>query len=315
MLLRRVPVPRQDEMLGPEAAREHVADGVERGMVAARDDEHRERRRGERIEWDVRLPRPALDDQRPRALLELRAGAGKGGRRRTRPWRRKPRRNASGSSVGPVAHHSIPPRTNASTAGFPSRDARRRRLDHRQRADGGRHQRGGEQRDHAAVGVTDEVGAVADRVGHEDGVLLEVDVVDGWTRRESGPLEDLELEAVAERPLTAPRRAAAHDAAVHEDDPTPCASSVQLRNKCDECSRFWLNQRKSTVTSCLIRWRRNGRPTPTNPHSLATASGLLLGTIGAAMAVGAVVGWALGGAGLGLLVGAVIGIPLAVFVV
>ena len=55
--------------------------------------------------------------------------------------------------------------------------------------------------------------------------------------------------------------------------------------------------------------------TPTNPHSLATASGLLLGTLGAAMAVGAVVGWALGGAGLGLLVGAVIGIPLAVFVV
>jgi hypothetical protein len=55
--------------------------------------------------------------------------------------------------------------------------------------------------------------------------------------------------------------------------------------------------------------------TPTNPHSLATASGLLLGTLGAAMAVGAVVGWALGGAGLGLLVGAVVGIPLAVFVV
>jgi len=55
--------------------------------------------------------------------------------------------------------------------------------------------------------------------------------------------------------------------------------------------------------------------TPTDPHSLATASGLLLGTLGAAMAVGAVVGWALGGAGLGLLVGAVLGIPLAVLVV
>jgi hypothetical protein len=55
--------------------------------------------------------------------------------------------------------------------------------------------------------------------------------------------------------------------------------------------------------------------TPTDPHSLATASGLLLGTLGAAMGVGAVIGWALGGAGLGLLVGAVVGIPLAVFVV
>jgi hypothetical protein len=55
--------------------------------------------------------------------------------------------------------------------------------------------------------------------------------------------------------------------------------------------------------------------TPTDPHSLATASGLLLGTLGAAMAVGALLGWVLGGAGLGLLVGAVLGIPLAVLVV
>ena len=55
--------------------------------------------------------------------------------------------------------------------------------------------------------------------------------------------------------------------------------------------------------------------TPTNPHSLATASGLLLGTLLASMAIGALVGWALGGAALGLLVGAVVGIPLAVLVV
>jgi hypothetical protein len=51
------------------------------------------------------------------------------------------------------------------------------------------------------------------------------------------------------------------------------------------------------------------------PHSLATASGLLLGTTGVAMAVGALVGWLLGSAGLGLLVGAIAGIPLAVGVV
>lgn len=57
-------------------------------------------------------------------------------------------------------------------------------------------------------------------------------------------------------------------------------------------------------------------PTPTTgPHSLATASGLLLGTVSAAMAGGACVGWLLGAGGLGLLVGAVVGIPLAVFVV
>ena len=55
--------------------------------------------------------------------------------------------------------------------------------------------------------------------------------------------------------------------------------------------------------------------TPTGPHSLATASGLLLGTLAATMAVGALLGWAFGSGGLGLLVGAVLGIPLAVFVV
>jgi len=55
--------------------------------------------------------------------------------------------------------------------------------------------------------------------------------------------------------------------------------------------------------------------TPTDPHSLATASGLMLGTLAATMAVGALLGWVLGGAGLGLLVGAVLGIPLAVLVV
>jgi hypothetical protein len=52
-----------------------------------------------------------------------------------------------------------------------------------------------------------------------------------------------------------------------------------------------------------------------SPHSLATASGLLLGALGAAMGVGALAGWALGAWGLGLLAGAVAGIPLGVAVV
>jgi len=52
-----------------------------------------------------------------------------------------------------------------------------------------------------------------------------------------------------------------------------------------------------------------------SPHSLATASGLLLGSLAAAMVVGALVGWAFGSAALGLLVGAVVGIPLGVLVV
>ena len=55
--------------------------------------------------------------------------------------------------------------------------------------------------------------------------------------------------------------------------------------------------------------------TAPSPHSLATASGLLLGTLTAAMALGAFIGWAVGSGGLGLLVGALVGIPLGALVV
>ena len=54
--------------------------------------------------------------------------------------------------------------------------------------------------------------------------------------------------------------------------------------------------------------------TSSSPHTLATASGLLLGTTGFAMIVGALIGWAFGW-GIGLLIGAIVGIPLAVAVV
>jgi hypothetical protein len=52
-----------------------------------------------------------------------------------------------------------------------------------------------------------------------------------------------------------------------------------------------------------------------SPHSLATASGLLLGSLAAAMIVGALLGLAFGSWGIGLLVGAIVGIPLGVLVV
>jgi hypothetical protein len=51
------------------------------------------------------------------------------------------------------------------------------------------------------------------------------------------------------------------------------------------------------------------------PHSLATASGLLLGSLALAMLVGALVGGALGSWGIGLLIGAIVGIPLGIVVV
>jgi F0F1-type ATP synthase assembly protein I len=52
-----------------------------------------------------------------------------------------------------------------------------------------------------------------------------------------------------------------------------------------------------------------------SPHSLATASGLLLGALAAAMIVCALIGWALGSWGIGLLIGAIVGIPLGVLAV
>jgi hypothetical protein len=52
-----------------------------------------------------------------------------------------------------------------------------------------------------------------------------------------------------------------------------------------------------------------------SPHSMATASGLLLGALGAAMGAGALLGWIFGEWGIGLLIGAVAGIPLGVLVV
>ncbi len=52
-----------------------------------------------------------------------------------------------------------------------------------------------------------------------------------------------------------------------------------------------------------------------SPHSLATASGLLLGALGVSMAAGALVGWIAGAWQIGLLLGAVLGIPLGVFAV
>ena len=55
--------------------------------------------------------------------------------------------------------------------------------------------------------------------------------------------------------------------------------------------------------------------TAATPHSLATASGLLLGTTAVCMALGALIGWAAGSAGVCLLVGAIVGIPASVAVV
>lgn len=69
------------------------------------------------------------------------------------------------------------------------------------------------------------------------------------------------------------------------------------------------------VTSADMLSLRMTPGAASSPHSLATASGLLLGTLGVAMGLGVLLGWAFGFAGIGLLVGALVGIPLAVLVV
>jgi hypothetical protein len=52
-----------------------------------------------------------------------------------------------------------------------------------------------------------------------------------------------------------------------------------------------------------------------SPHTLATASGLLLGTTGAAVALGAILGAVFGSWAIGLLVGMLLGIPLGILAV
>lgn len=51
------------------------------------------------------------------------------------------------------------------------------------------------------------------------------------------------------------------------------------------------------------------------PHSLATASGLLLGAVLFASLIGLLIGWVIDATGIGLLFGVVLGIPLGIVLV
>ena len=69
---------------------------------------------------------------------------------------------------------------------------------------------------------------------------------------------------------------------------------------------------------CYKQWYAPGGMTPnaaSSPHSLATASGLLLGALGASAAVGMLLGWVLGSGSIGLLIGGLVGIPLGIVAV
>ena len=56
-------------------------------------------------------------------------------------------------------------------------------------------------------------------------------------------------------------------------------------------------------------------PAPRPNFQLAGAGGVLLGTTGAFLVLGGLIGWAAGSAGIGILIGAVAGIPGGIFAV
>ena len=125
---------------------------------------------------------------------------------------------------------------------------------------------------------------------------------------EPGPLEHDELGGVADpAALLAPGRAPADEASVDEHQ----TRARHVTNLADFRSVIW----NLAVTSSVVCSGRMAAAAPSSPHSLATASGLLLGTTAASIGVGALIGWLLGSAGIGLLIGAIVGIPLSIFVV
>src|SRR5207237_847574 len=67
----------------------------------------------------------------------------------------------------------------------------------------------------------DEVCPRLDPVVEPDRLVLEVDAVERRVGREAPPVRDDELELVGQRPLAAPGRRGADDAAVHEQDAGP----------------------------------------------------------------------------------------------
>ena len=112
----------------------------------------------------------------------------------------------------------MPSRVNVSAAALPRAIAvAGGSITVRERTSSGTERRG-EQRDHAAVGVPDEVRPTGDYLGDELGVGLEVDSVDRRIGREAGALDDLDRKSVPEPALGVPGRASTRDAAVHEHE-------------------------------------------------------------------------------------------------
>ena len=144
--------------------------------------------RGEPVEWDLRLPGPALGARRRlRAPLELREAGAPGGcaDQSEDKGAEELREELELRPRGP-SPRALPRPTNRGRR-VVGREGERGRLDHREGAHRLGPLRGGEQRDHAAVGVPDEVRALAERLGDQRRVDVEVDPARRRRLAETGP--------------------------------------------------------------------------------------------------------------------------------
>jgi hypothetical protein len=106
----------------------------------------------------------------------------------------------------------------------------RARLRDAKRSDSLGSQRGREQRDHASVGVPDEMCSAAEQLGEERCLHLEVATLERGAPGEPRPVRDDQPPAVGELELPAPGQVGADHAAVDEEDrrSVPQAENLQI---------------------------------------------------------------------------------------
>ena len=258
---------------------------------------------------DLRLPGRPLEHQRPRALQEPRRRARRRRERRADCLEERAqeglrlartRRPDRGRAADVLLHGRLAPG-----------DAERRRLEHGQRPDSSRPQPRREQRDHAAVGVPDEVGGRIEEGGDESCVVVEVDRLRLGVRREARAVEDDQLEPLRQRREDgAPRGAPVRHAAVHEHDARSRAQHLDVHETTLQTLPLWPKYSGiSAVTSSGMLAADGPEQTPRPTFPPGAAGGVLLGTLAGVIGLGALIGWAAGSVAYGFLVGAIVGIP------
>jgi len=206
---------RHDRALGADSGGDRVAHGIEDLRVPAGDDELRERCGRQGVQRRICLPRRALVHCEPctceQLALELRRGLVRGVDAGTEEPQEVQRRERVASAVQLVAVGD-----DGLNLRIVGHNSKRSGLGDRQGAHRMRPQRRRVQRDDGPVGMPDEVGAVAQELGDERRLGLEVAARQRWAVSEPGPVGEAERPVVAERKLLAPRALGSDNAAVHE---------------------------------------------------------------------------------------------------